>query len=120
MNVYVERKEIVRMANNVEFPAIDLEATGENILKLRQERNVSVRELQEYFGFDTPAAIYRWQRGENLPSLDNVVALAKLFGVAVEEILVLKTHGEPSEKRSTPADAKRSKKFRSLLFFMAA
>lgn len=108
------------MAKLVEFPVIDLKATGENILRLRVEKKLSIREVQTYFGFEEPTAIYRWQRGENLPSLDNVVALSKLFGVPVEEVLVLKAPSEPSEKQSTPAEAKRGKKFRSLLFFMAA
>ena len=108
------------MANVVEFPVIDLEATGRNILRLRVERNLTIREVQTYFGFEEPTAIYRWQRGENLPSLDNVVALSKLFRVTVEEILVLKTPGESGEKGSAPLGVKRVKKFRSLLFFMAA
>ena len=117
---YVERKDFLRMANVVEFPVIALEATGRNIQRLRMEKRLTIREVQTYFGFEEPTAIYRWQRGENLPSLDNVVALSKLFHVTVEEILVLKTPCEPSEKENASRDAKRGKKFRSLLFFMAA
>ena len=46
------------------FPVIDLAATGENIRRLRLERGMSVRDLQSYFGFEEPRAIYKWQKGE--------------------------------------------------------
>ena len=48
------------------FPVIDLPATGANILRLRQTRGLSVRDLQRYFGFEEPQAIYKWQRGQSL------------------------------------------------------
>ena len=70
------------------FPVINMEATGANILKLRKERNLSVADLQEYFGFDAPQAIYKWQRGETLPSTDNLLALGYLLGVPIDDILV--------------------------------
>ena len=43
-----------------QFPVIDPVATGENIVRLRQERGLSVRDLQAYFGFEEPQAIYKW------------------------------------------------------------
>ena len=108
------------MANLVEFPVIDVKKTGENILRLRVERQVSVRELQAYFGFAEPAAIYHWQSGDNLPSLDNMVALSKLFGVAIEEIVVLKPGRDMGEKKLDPSDARRYKRHKPLLFLVAA
>ena len=57
------------------FPIIDLAATGSNIRQLRIERGLSVRDLQSYFGFEEPQAIYKWQRGESLPTVDNLYAL---------------------------------------------
>lgn len=70
------------------FPVIDLAATGENIARLRKERGLSVRDLQAYFGFEEPQAIYKWQWGKNLPSVDNLYALSALLNVPMEEILV--------------------------------
>lgn len=52
------------------FPVIDPVATGANIVRLRQERGLSVRDLQAFFGFEEPQAIYKWQRGQSLPSVD--------------------------------------------------
>ena len=70
------------------FPVIDLTATGNNIRRLRMERGLTVRDLQSYFGFEEPRAIYKWQKGESLPTVDNLYALGKLFGVPMDQILV--------------------------------
>ena len=70
------------------FPAIDLTATGRNIEWLRIAAGYTVRELQRQLGLCSAQAIYRWQRGETLPSLDNMVILSRLFRASIEEILV--------------------------------
>ena len=75
---------IVRTA----FPVIDLQRTGRNIEQLRRNAGLSVRDLQEYFGFEYPQAIYKWQHGECLPAVDNLLALALLLKVAMEDLLV--------------------------------
>lgn len=71
------------------YPVINLAATGANILRLRKANGYSVVDLQEYFGFDAPQAIYKWQRGEGLPSTDNLLALGYLLNLPVEKILVI-------------------------------
>lgn len=70
------------------IPVIDVTATGLNISQLRTKAGMTVRDLQNVFGFATPQAIYKWQRGETLPALDNMVVLAAVFGVTVDDILV--------------------------------
>ena len=70
------------------FPVIDLVATGDNIRRLRLERGLSVRDLQTFFGFEQPQAIYKWQKGACLPTVDNLYALGSLFGVPMDQILV--------------------------------
>ena len=70
------------------YPSIDLAATGRNIARLRKAQGLTVRAMQAYFGFDDPQAIYRWQWGRSLPSVDNLYALSVLFGVSMNEILV--------------------------------
>ena len=71
------------------IPVVDLNKTGQNICILRKRSGVSVRELQELLGFATPQAIYKWQHGISLPTVDNLVALASILDVSVEEILVV-------------------------------
>lgn len=70
------------------FPVIDLVATGNNIRRLRLERGLTVRDLQSYFGFEEPRAIYKWQKGESLPTVDNLYALGNLFEVPMDQILI--------------------------------
>ena len=71
------------------IPVIDMVRTGQNIHQLRKQAGVSVKELQEIFGFATPQAIYKWQQGLSLPTIDNLVVLASLLGVKVDDILVI-------------------------------
>jgi len=73
------------------YPTIDLYATGKNIQRLRQEKGLTVSDLQEFFGFEAPQAIYKWQKGQCLPSLDNLYALGYLLEVRMEDILVRQT-----------------------------
>ena len=58
--------------NMKQFPVIDPIATGKNIIRLRVERGMSVRDLQAYFGFEEPQAIYKWQQGN--------ISVADTFG----------------------------------------
>lgn len=74
------------------YPVIDMVETGRNIMRLRQERGMSVRDLQAWFGFAEPQAIYRWQSGKTLPSVDNLYALSTLLDVPMEDILVPASH----------------------------
>lgn len=70
------------------FPIINVRATGQNLERLITERQISIRALQTYFGFDTPRAIYKWLRGEHLPSVDHLFALSKLLQIPLQDILV--------------------------------
>lgn len=70
------------------IPTIDMVRTGNNITRLRMEAGLSVRDLQRILGFATPQAIYKWQQGRALPTLDNLVVLAAVLGVRIDDILV--------------------------------
>lgn len=71
------------------IPTIDMVRTGQNINRLRKNAGVSVRDLQDVFGFATPQAIYKWQHGAALPTIDNLVVLAAVLGVKIDDILVM-------------------------------
>lgn len=70
------------------MPMIDMAKTGQNIVNLRKQAGMSVKDLQDAFGFGTPQAIYKWQQGLALPTIDNLVALAALLDVTIDNILV--------------------------------
>ena len=80
------------------LPSIDLTATGIRITQLRQQTGVTVQDLQNIFGFSTPQAIYTWQRGAALPTLDNLVVLASVFGTTLDSIIV--RTGDADQSRS--------------------
>lgn len=76
------------------LPVIDMIGTGQKILELRKAAGLSVSDLQRMFGFGTPQAIYKWQHGVAMPTIDNLVALAIVFGVTVDDIIVLSNSDE--------------------------
>ncbi len=72
------------------IPFIDTVATGRNIDRQRIAAGLSVRDMQMVFGFATPQAIYKWIHGASLPTIDNLVILAAMLGVTMDEIVVVK------------------------------
>ena len=71
------------------IPVIDMTATGINITRLRVNAGLTVKDLQDIFGFSTPQAIYKWQRGTALPTVDNLVVLAAVFDVKIDDIIII-------------------------------
>ena len=71
------------------IPTIDMVRTGQNIKRLRKLAGVSVKDLQDVFGFATPQAIYKWQHGTAMPTIDNLVVLADVLQVRIDDILVV-------------------------------
>lgn len=71
------------------IPTIDMVRTGRNINRLRKLAGVSVKDLQDVFGFTTPQAIYKWQHKTALLTIDNLVVLASVLGVRIDDILVM-------------------------------
>ena len=75
------------------MPAVGMIATGQQITILRKQAGLSVRDLQNIFGFSTPQAIYKWQQGVALPTIDNLVVLSAVFNVTIDEIVVVDAVG---------------------------
>ena len=71
------------------IPTINVEETGMRIDVLIHESEYSVRDISEELGFETPQAIYKWMQGKTLPKLDNLVALAAILNVSIDDILVI-------------------------------
>ena len=77
---------------------INMTATGENIKKLRELAGLTVRNLQDIFGFTTPQAIYKWQHGTAMPTIDNLIVLADVFKVSMDEIIIMNAEQKISEQ----------------------
>ena len=70
------------------YPVLDIKATGERINQLRKDNNLRVTDVAEYMGFESTQAVYKWQRGESLPTVDNLYALSRLLHTSVDDILI--------------------------------
>ncbi len=76
-------KEAIKM----EYPVLDVKAVGARIKTLRKAHSLKVEDVAEFMGFESVQAVYKWQRGESLPTVDNLYALSRLFGTSVDAIL---------------------------------
>ena len=71
------------------MPIIDMQATGKNIADMRKARGITVHDIQHKMGFNTNQAIYKWQRGDAMPTIDHLVILADKFHVRIDDIIVV-------------------------------
>ena len=69
-------------------PVLDLEATGTKIKTIMKLKGVTPRQLQLIMDFPYVQTIYNWFAGKNMPTLDNLVVLAQILGVTMDDIVV--------------------------------
>ncbi len=71
----------------MDYPIIDPMATGARIRELRIKHHLKVSDISRFMGFESDQAVYKWQRGDALPTVDNLYALSKLFGTPMNDII---------------------------------
>lgn len=69
-------------------PSINIEATAAKIKECRIRAGYSVREIQVILNFSSPEAIYSWEKGKYIPSIDNMIVIAELYGVSIDDFIV--------------------------------
>ena len=67
---------------------IDMVATGANIKRIMKDKKVKVVDMQSIMGFNTPQAIYKWFRGDAMPTIDNMVLMASVLGIRIDDIII--------------------------------
>ena len=72
--------------------------TAASLGRLLKARGLKVTDISSYMGFESPQAVYKWQRGESLPTVDNLFALSRLFETSVDHILT----GDTEESACSP------------------
>ena len=70
------------------YLSIQQKETGKQIKKLLMENGYTVKDVQCAMGFENPQAIYKWQNGTALPTVDNLIALAALLHVRMDDIII--------------------------------
>lgn len=72
------------------YLGIDLAATGRHLEELMDKSGISVKRVQDMLHLSCPQPVYRWMRGQMLPTVEHLYVLARLFSVHMEELLVQK------------------------------
>ena len=70
------------------YVSIQQEQTGNRIKELISNEGYSVRDIQEFMGFDNPQAVYKWLKGKSMPSIDNLLILSKVLQTSIDELIV--------------------------------
>lgn len=81
---------MVRMS----YPEIDMNRTGEHIRYLMSVHGYDVKDIQEILQLSCPQPIYRWLKGQILPSVNHLLVLSRLFRVHMEELLIERSAAE--------------------------
>jgi transcriptional regulator with XRE-family HTH domain len=73
------------------MPTINMIETGKNIKTIIKLNNIKIVQIQQILGFNTPQAIYKWFRGEAMPTIDNMVVLAATLNTTLDNLIVTET-----------------------------
>ena len=74
---------------DIEPKRLDIVATGHRIKELMDEKEIAIKELSKFMGVSFQA-VYRWQKGEALPTIPNLFILGQILDIDVDDILVAK------------------------------
>lgn len=66
---------------------IDMIATGKNIRDMRIRHKMTIKDIQDACGV-TSTSVCNWQKGKSMPTVDNLVILASIWGVMIDSIIV--------------------------------
>ena len=77
---------------------IDQLRTGQKLKIMFKLAGYDVKYIQEYLNLSCPQPIYRWFKGQNLPTVEKLYALSILLGVHMEELLVFEQEGNPESE----------------------
>ena len=69
----------------IEF-VVKIVELNEKLISLRKEKRMSQQDLAEALNVSRQA-VSRWEVGIAIPSMDNLLALSKLFGVPADELM---------------------------------
>ena len=79
-----------------------------NLIRLRKEAGLSQEELADKLAVSRQA-VSKWERGEALPDTDNLIRLARLYNVSIDEIVGYAPEKETSADENKAAGADGAK-----------
>lgn len=69
------------------FPVLDKRKTGIHLRKLMDEKNLSVKDVQQFLGLGSVQSVYHWLNGKSMPTIDNLYALSTLFQMPIDDLV---------------------------------
>lgn len=100
------------------YGSIDMERTGERMKSLIIQAGYSVQSIQNYLHLSCPQPVYRWFKGQILPTVDHLFMLSKLLGVHMEDLLVEKKESRHMDNILVDIETGRYQKRRWIVFYI--
>ena len=69
------------------MPCIDVAGTGQNIADICKAHGMTMKQMADRIGV-TPVAVSKWKTGRNMPTIDNIIAIASIFEMAIDDIII--------------------------------
>ena len=66
---------------------INMKGTGNKIRDMRKKSGMTIKQIQDACGISA-AAVCKWQNGQALPSIDNLLILSVLWNVKMDDLVV--------------------------------
>lgn len=63
--------------------------TGDRLYSLIANSKYTLEDIADFLELTTTRVIYDWMNGKKIPSTENLLNLAKLFNVQMEDILAI-------------------------------
>lgn len=83
------------------FIGIDTEATGERIHALMKQKGLTIREVADAVSISSQS-VWKWCKGQTVPSLDNMVILSKILETGIDDIVVKKENSATKNNSGSP------------------
>ncbi len=82
------------MVTQMNYETIDAVKTGRHLERCIRSAGMSVAQIQKTLMLRYPQSVYRWFKGEILPSVNNLYMLSKLLGMHMENLLIMEPLGD--------------------------
>ena len=80
---------MIVLGNGV-YMCIDMDMTGKRIKDMIKTAGFTAKDVADACCLANPNAVWRWQKGINMPTLDNLVVIAKMCGCGLDDLVVVR------------------------------
>lgn len=77
----------------MKYPIIDMEKTGDYIKSVCKKNGIRAADIRNRLYLSSVQSVYDWFHGKTLPTVDNLLALSRILGKSMDELLIVKDSG---------------------------